>query len=121
MKINPIIAVIALLFAALLFYIFISCHATMLLSIMAAISAALLLVSAMAVRFDTGRNHTALFRTVSAVLLVVSIAMNGAFACFDALSTPVVIVPNVIIVLLWLLCLNGALKREVTHNDSLKQ
>lgn len=118
MKINPIVAVIALLFAALLFYIYISCQATLLLSITAAISAALLLVSTMAVRFDTGRNHTTLFRTVSAVLLVVSLAMNGAFACFDALSTPIVIVPNIIIVMLWLLCLNGALKREGKPNEN---
>ncbi|MGN0007375.1 MAG: hypothetical protein ACI35T_04695 [Alistipes sp.] len=118
MKINPVIAIIAMLFVALLFCVYTCCNADMLLSITASASAALLLVSAMAVRFDTGRNHTFLFRTVSAVLLVVSLAMNGAFACFDALSTPVVIVPNIILVLIWLLCLNGALKREKTNNES---
>lgn len=116
MKINPVIAIIALLFVSLLFYVYICCDADMLLSITASASAALLLVSTMAVRFDTGRNHTVLFRTVSAVLLVVSLAMNGVFACLDTLSTPVVIVPNIIIVLIWLLCLNGALQREKTNN-----
>lgn len=116
MKLNPIVAIVALLFAALLFYVYRCCSAGMLLSITASASAALLLVSAMAARFDTGRNHTTLFRTVSAVLLVVSLIMNGAFAYFDTLATPVIIVPNAIIVLLWLLVLNGALKREKTNN-----
>ena len=107
MKINPIIAIVALLFAALLFYVYRCCNADTMLSI-----------TAMAVRFDTGRNHTFLFRTVSAVLLAVSLIMNGAFACFDALPAPVVIVPNAIVALIWLLCLNGALKREKTNNEN---
>ena len=108
MKINPIIAIVALLFAALLFYVYRCCNADTMLSITASASATLLLVSAMAVRFDTGRNHTFLFRTVSAVLLAV----------FDALPAPVVIVPNAIVALIWLLCLNGALKREKTNNEN---
>ena len=103
MKITPIIAIVALLFAALLFYVYRCCNADTMLSITASASATLLLVSAMAVRFDTGRNHTFLFRTVSAVLLAVSLIMNGAFACFDALPAPVVIVPNAIVALIWLL------------------
>lgn len=113
MKINYVIAITALLFAALLFYVYRCCDADMTLSVIASVSAALLLVSAMAVGFDTGRNHTVLFRTVSAVLLSVSLIMNGLFAYFDA-SVPVAAVPNAIIGLLWLLSLNGALKREKT-------
>lgn len=118
MKINPVIAIIALLFAALLFYVYTCCKADMMLSITASVSTALLLVSAMAIRFDTGRNHTFLFRTVSAVLLAVSLIMNGVFACFDTLPAPFVIVPNAIVALIWLLCLNGALKREKTNNEN---
>ena len=114
MRINIVPAIIALLFAALLCYIFTCSDATVLLTAAAGITAALLLVSAMAAEFDTGRNHTVLFRTVSAVLLAVSLLVNALLA-YTGAGTAAVVIPNAVIVLVWLLCLNGALKRKKTE------
>ena len=114
MRINIIPTIIALLFAALLCYVFICFDATVLLTAVAGTIAALLLVSAMATDFDTGRNHTVLFRTVSAVLLAVSLLVNALLA-YTSAGTATVVIPNTVIVLVWLLCLNGALKRKKTE------
>lgn len=111
MKINPVVTIIALLFTALLFYVYRCCNTDMTLSITASGSAALLLISSMATGFDTGRNQTIIFRIVSTILLSISLLMNVVLAYFKA-TTPTIIVLNAIIVLLWLLVLNGTLNKN---------
>ncbi|MDE5707022.1 MAG: hypothetical protein K2O63_02655 [Alistipes sp.] len=98
MKINVVPALLALALGGLMLYGFLAFGAATWISVVAAVMATWMLVSLVAVRIAAGPHRTMLFRTVSAVLLVVTFAANVCFACFAAGQAAVVLFDGVAVV-----------------------
>lgn len=101
MKLNPILAIIALGFAGLVFYGFYTSQNTILLSLFASIPFALYMISVFAISYNDAPRNTVLLKSLSAVLAVLMLLINVLFAIFEA-STPVIIIENTVSILVWL-------------------
>ena len=76
MKFNPILAVIAIGFAGLVFYGFFASQSSLLLSLFASISFALYMISVFAVSYNDASRNTVLLKSSSAVLALLALLIN---------------------------------------------
>lgn len=104
MKLNPILALVAIVFAGLIFYGFYAAKCTLILSLIAAISSAFYMTTMCAVSYINSPRGTTLLRVSSATLSLLVLIFNIISAA-AAFAEPVYVIGNSICFLLWLILL----------------
>jgi len=102
MKINPFLTLCALLIGALIFYGFHAAEVSLLYAVTTSVVSTVALAVSLGVRYEDDARHSMLLKTVSLLLLFVSLPLNFVFAWFGA-ADAVVIITNGLLLLVWVI------------------
>ena len=100
MKVNPFLTLCALLIGGLIFYGFHAAGVSLLYSLTAAVVSTIALILLLGIGFDGDARYSTLLKTVSFLLLLVSLPLNCLFAWLGA-AEAAVIITNGLLLLVW--------------------